>query len=563
MFSRVGQFHRREGVAPWLLLVTIFGILALVLSMMTLTAAPTQAEEGPEADVLDTSEELDDGLESEVVEDDSLSGSIEQLGESLNGLAEDVKSSGFNSDIDVEISEIVAVKSGKDIERGDKVIVRGSWDAAGIDEAEGTSWWVTFPRALKLDGNSLPYGYEQLPNANASNGFSYDVADDASYGKWEVEAEVVEDIDADSVNFRTSVDADVDVAVDLPESTAPSKAPKQATRMAATADSGAIEVTVDKITNSPVVDPETQLHIGDKARVEGSWKATSTLAGGESFSVGFPAALRIPTGFRFDVQSDGAGDIEPGIKIGECVVNADNSFTCTLNDEVADKDEVQGTWWIEATATQYTDSQSIEFAIPGDVVRVPLPGDGGGIDDGTGPMVTQKTGEVLEDHASIRWTVDIAGPLLVALDSDDEDGTVVLEDTLSDNLQFCRPNHAKLFAGRPGAQEQVGTVTIEGNNLAISLDDGDVFRSKYLYSVEYMTCTPDGSLIMESEIDGYTNSVTIGEQTVDGVIGEYSEWQPDELHKSGYLHGVTDRFQKATWNIIDNGADLQQFDEIP
>src|SRR5699024_6338590 len=107
------------------------------------------------------------------------------------------------------------------------------------------------------------------------------------------------------------------------------------------------------------------------------------------------------------------GDIEPGITIGECVVNADSSFTCTLNEEVAGKDEVQGTWWIEATATQYTDADSIEFAIPGDVVTVPLPGDGGGIDDGTGPMVTKKTGEVLEDHASIRWTVDIAGPLLV------------------------------------------------------------------------------------------------------------------------------------------------------
>src|SRR5699024_2545595 len=147
---------------------------------------------------------------------------------------------------------------------------------AGIDEAEGTSLWVMFPRALKLDGNSLPHGYEKLPNATTSNGFSYDVADDASYGKWEVEAEVVEDIDADSVNFRTSADADVDVAVDVPESTAQAKAPKQSTRMAATADSGAIEVTVDKITNSPVVDPETQLHIGDKGRVEGSWKATST-----------------------------------------------------------------------------------------------------------------------------------------------------------------------------------------------------------------------------------------------------------------------------------------------
>src|SRR5699024_8367519 len=171
----------------------------------------------------------------------------------LNGLAEDVKSSGFNSDIEVEISEIGAAKPGADIELGDKVIVRGSWDAAGIDEAEGTSWWVTFPRALKLDGNSLPHGYEQLPNATTSNGFSYDVADDASYGKWEVEAEVVEDIDADSVNFRTSADADVDVAVDFPESTAPAKTPKQSTRMAATADSGAIEVTVDKITNSPVV----------------------------------------------------------------------------------------------------------------------------------------------------------------------------------------------------------------------------------------------------------------------------------------------------------------------
>ena len=142
--------------------------------------------------------------------------------------------------------------------------------------------------------------------------------------------------------------------------------------------------------------------------------------------------------------SDGTGDIEDGVKIGECVVNANNTFTCTLNDEVEGKEDVSGTRWIAAEAREYTTEDSLSFEVPGEYVVVKLPGDGGGISDDAGPMDTEKKGRVLEDRTSIKWTVDIAGALLVTEDAD-EDGVVVLDDELSEHLNFCRPGQAKLL----------------------------------------------------------------------------------------------------------------------
>ncbi|WP_278829084.1 DUF5979 domain-containing protein [Corynebacterium stationis] len=470
---------------------------------------------------------------------------------------------GYNSDIEVEIEEIEAADEAKKVKVGEKVTISGTWDASTSDASEGASFWVTLPQALQLDESSLEPGFEALDGD--VNGFSYDTTDQPT-GEWEVEAELAEEINTKTVNFRTSGDGDADVAVDVPEALTPAKsAGKNAKISTFATDDSPIEVTVDRITHNPTQAPETQLHVGESARVEGTWKATQPLNGGETFTVGFPDELKIPAGFTFDVTSDGTGEIEEGLKIGECVVNDDNTFTCTLNDEVQNKEDVSGTWWIAAEATTYTTKESLQFDIPGGEVVVDLPGENGGISDGAGPMDTEKKGKVLEDRTSIKWTVDIAGPLLVHEDAD-EDGVVVLDDELSKHLNFCRPGQAKLFGGRPNNQNEIGALTYDDNgNLTVALNDGEEFRSDFLYTLEYVTCLADADLLITKSgiANGdFANTIVIGGKDYTGIIGDYTDWEPIVLRKEGFLRGGEDRFQKATWNIFEHGSALEDAENI-
>lgn len=470
---------------------------------------------------------------------------------------------GYNSDIEVKIEEIQASGDAKKVKVGEKVTISGTWDASISDASEGASFWVTLPQALQLDESSPELGFEALDGD--VNGFSYDTTDQLT-GEWEVEAELAEEINTKTVNFRTSEDGDADVAVDVPEALTPAKsAGKDAKISTFATDDSPIKVTVDRITNNPIVDPETQFQVGDSARVEGTWKATQTLNGGETFTVGFPDELSIPANYSFDVTSDGTGDIGAGVKIGECVVNSDNTFTCTLNDEVKDKEDVSGTWWIAAEAREYTTEESLTFEVPGEDVVVKLPGENGGISDGAGPMETEKKGRVLEDRTSIKWTVDIAGALMVNEDAD-EDGVVVLDDELSEHLNFCRPKQTKLSGGRPNNQNEIGELTYDDNgNLTVALNDGEEFRSDFLYTLEYVTCLADADLLITE--DGiakgdFANTIVIGEKKYDGIIGDYTDWKAIELDKKGSLLGGTERFQKATWNIYAHGDALQEATEI-
>ena len=571
MFRRLVGVYRGEGAPPWISFVTILGVIALVLSMLTFL--PSQAiaqEEESEPPSASETEDLespsgDDAVgEGGDISENEADESLDTLNGVLENLNQGLGTQKFNADIDVEITEIVAEGPNNDLEIGDTVTISGEWDASNIDEQDGTTFWVTLPSKLKLSQDLLTSDYEALSKDGVDYGFTYDVAGQPGSGDWEVDAEVVEEIDSSTLNFRTSADEERDVSVEIPVTT--SETSKQKMSRVAPRAAGEIAVTVDRILNSPIVDPTTQLTVGEKARVEGIWDATGLdLEGGETFSVGFPDELSISAGFSWNMYSDGSGEIDAGEVIGQCVVAADNTFTCELNDAVAGKDNVKGTWWIEAKATTYTTEESVQFDLPGGEVIVELPGDGGGIDDGTGPLTTAKNGRILDDRKSIEWTVDIAGPLLVALD-EDGDASVELEDNLSELLDVCRPNQMKLLAGRPGNQVEAGTLTIEGdtNPLNVIIDADEAFRSDYLYTLKYVTCTADGGLLSQGDgEDGeYTNTIEIDGEVYGEGIGPGEPWEPSKLHKGGYLLGGQDRWQKASWNIVENGANLRDLEKI-
>lgn len=571
MLFNLNNGRSREGVAPWVSFATIVGILALILSMMTIVA-PAQAS-ADEADTAISQEDTVSPAEDDTVGDladsiNSLNKILDETNKAATVLEGEVAT--FNSGIVVDVEEISVENAEKELEVGDTFTVYGTWDTTLAKEEEGTLFWVTFPAELEL--NELPLGYEKLTtDAGEVIGFSFDTAQDFTTGDWEVEATLVGEADYSFLNFRTSADAELDVAVDLPNGAVIDSGARAVARSISPLAAGDdISVTVDSILKTPALDPVTQLQVGDKARVEGTWDASHlAVTGGETFNVGFPAELSIPAGFSFNMVANNIDGIDDGTVIGNCVVNADNSFTCELNDTVAGKEDVKGSWWIEAGAVRYTNAEELSFKIPGNTITVPLPGNGGGIDDGSGPLETKKSGAVLADKKSIKWTVDIAGPLLAPLAV----GKVVtLEDTLSEALKLCEPSRAsqfKLSAGRPGQLSPAGDLVITANpadaqKLAVTLNLAEEFRTDYIYRIEYITCATDGNLLqaVAADDDTYANAIVIGDKTYEGGIGKYDGWKPQVLGKTGGLLGGKDRFQKARWNITENGAKLVGLDEI-
>lgn len=309
-------------------------------------------------------------------------------------------------------------------------------------------------------------------------------------------------------------------------------------------DSGSIEVKVTAITGVPASDQP--LKVGDKARVEGTWAAKDQNAGGvqegDSFNVGFPAQLKLPAGQTFPLT--GTGELS-GSTVGTCTVNANNTFTCELNSNVNDKAGVQGTWFIETQVVAGTDDKGLEFTVPGNEVTVDLPG-GGGIDDGFSSTFSKK-GQIGADKGSIKWTVEIPGGMLAALD-DTNDGQASLKDILPDGLQTCFAGNKTptLKVGRDKLEKIAdGLILSDGQTgeITIGVNAGKPFQTSQRYVLEYYTCTTDGQPLVKDQ--DYKNSFTVGPQTISGTV-KGQGWVPETLAKSGSISG---NFDKITWDI--------------
>ena len=166
MIGRLSRFHRRGEVAPWWSLMTVFAIVALVLSMLTFMPSEAMAQE---EDVTGTSEATEPVVEDFEIEQEEVviptvepDNSLADVEDALNSFTETVapeeKVARYNSDIKVAVQEIAAADGSDKVSVGDKVTISGTWNAAGIDEDEGTLFWVTLPKMLQLDAASLEPG---------------------------------------------------------------------------------------------------------------------------------------------------------------------------------------------------------------------------------------------------------------------------------------------------------------------------------------------------------------------------------------------------------------------
>lgn len=311
-------------------------------------------------------------------------------------------------------------------------------------------------------------------------------------------------------------------------------------------------IVVDVISIENVPNPGEQLKVGEKAEVSGTWTAPNGASKGDTFTVGFPAELRMPAGMTFALIGDGEF---AGQTVGTCAVSGENTFTCTLTAEFNGLDEVGGTWFIEATASKFTAEENVDFTVPmGGTVTVPLPGDNGGISDGQSYELS-KSAKVNPDKSSIKWTVQIPGSMLSALDPDGT-GKVTLQDKLPDGLRVCSPSRAKLEHGRANLTEIPGGLALEEKatgTVPVTIDAGAAFNDNERYVLTYNTCTTDGSLLEAGK--EYENSFIVdGQHTATG-IGKGEPWAPQELAKSG---SVVNSLDKVNWTVTIPGDMVNQ-----
>ncbi|MGX1739864.1 Ig-like domain-containing protein [Corynebacterium flavescens] len=419
----------------------------------------------------------------------------------------------------------------------------------------GTNVWIALAAIVGIFALVLSTLVVASPTASAQD--AAEIQSEASENSGVTTAAESDDESGLEADASTAVDeGETPSASDAPSAVNPTVAPsddealvpetlgEQAFSLRAPNDR--IDVNVTKIEGVPEADQ--QLVVGQKARVEGTWDASKAdPQPGDSFTVGFPSQLKIPAGASFPLVS------EDSETYGTCTVNSDNSFTCVLNDSVTGKDDVKGTWFIEATATEYTNAENLDFTVPGDKVTVPLPGDGGGISDGT-KLDFKKQGAVQPDESSIRWTVDIPGSMLAALETPN-DGNVTLRDKLPEGLKVCEPiRDSKLSVGRAGFQEIPDGLTLEPGatgQIQIGVNANEPFKNDQIYRVEYTTCTTNGGVLTQGK---YENQFFVGDEYESGIVG-YDGFKPLELNKSG---SVLDSLDGVNWTINIPGSAVNE-----
>lgn len=353
---------------------------------------------------------------------------------------------------------------------------------------------------------------------------------------------------------ETTTKAPAESATKAPATTT-SAAPTTAQQRAAAVTSRGVNGKITVAITDVQVEGEDgrQIKVGDSVSVKGEWDArNASPQPGDQFTVRFPDELRLDANPRIELVGDGT-------LWGTCeLVATTNLMTCVLSDAVADKPlEVYGDFEVFTKAVAYTTAEDVDFVVNGEFDQsYPLPG-GGGISDGKDLGAATKSGKLQSDKQAVRWTIDIPGKDLAALDAAGT-GSVTLNDALSANMTLCDTGRldATLQSGRPGDLKAVsGGVTVTqnaaGEPVSIALTNGKAFDSNLLYRIEYTSCTASGQVDPVGTV--YGNAVTIGNKDVPSA-GVGQDWTPQTApSKSGSLDKGK-RYKEASWTIMVPGT---------
>lgn len=141
------------------------------------------------------------------------------------------------------------------------------------------------------------------------------------------------------------------------------------------------------------------------ARISGAWAVPTGAQAGQTFGMTLPA--------EFSRQSAGAFTIDDpssGVALAECVVAAGQGpdMVCTLTSAVDGLEEVGGSFWMEARATQSTTNDTVTFDLGDSVEIVDLPGEGGIVPENPAEQPQPyKSGRETEIDGRLKWSIVI------------------------------------------------------------------------------------------------------------------------------------------------------------
>lgn len=160
-------------------------------------------------------------------------------------------------------------------------------------------------------------------------------------------------------------------------------------------------------------------------RISGEWAVPAGAQAGETFGMTLPAEFSRQSAGEFTIS-----DPVTGLVMANCVVAAGGGpdIVCTLTEAVEGLEEVGGSFWMEARASQTTTSETVEFDLGDTVEIVDLPGDGGVVpEDPTEQEEPYKYGGLTATDGLLKWVIGIPSGYV-------DDGSFTITDTLDEGL---------------------------------------------------------------------------------------------------------------------------------
>ncbi|MDN3445708.1 Ig-like domain-containing protein [Microbacterium sp. APC 3901] len=160
-------------------------------------------------------------------------------------------------------------------------------------------------------------------------------------------------------------------------------------------------------------------------RISGEWAVPAGAQAGETFGMTLPAEFSRQSAGEFTIS-----DPVTGLVMANCVVAAGGGpdIVCTLTEAVDGLDEVGGSFWMEARASQTTTSETVEFDLGDTIEIVDLPGDGGVVpEDPTEQEEPYKYGGETATDGLLKWVIGIPSGYV-------DDGSFTIRDTLDAGL---------------------------------------------------------------------------------------------------------------------------------
>ncbi|MGK3948688.1 DUF5979 domain-containing protein [Microbacterium sp. K2] len=160
-------------------------------------------------------------------------------------------------------------------------------------------------------------------------------------------------------------------------------------------------------------------------RISGAWAVPAGAQAGETFGMTLPAEFSRQSAGEFTIS-----DPVTGLVMADCVVaaGAGPDIVCTLTEAVEGLEEVGGSFWMKARASQTTTSETVEFDLGDTVEIVDLPGDGGVVpEDPAEEEEPYKYGGLTATDGLLKWVIGIPSGYV-------DDGSFTIRDTLDSGL---------------------------------------------------------------------------------------------------------------------------------